>query len=121
MQNQVHDQRALIMANWRATEMGGFTYPIAVRLMGNRLEVVRPVRREFSRTARHGVWFYNLDDVDVLIHLEQSNLSRRRGITKSYCRLPLELCDRIADAALTKWRSGADVEDVEQALELLQL
>jgi len=117
----MQDQRALMMANWRATEMGGFTYPIAVRLMGNRLEVVRPVRREFSRTARHGVWYYNLNDVDMLIHMEQSNLSRRRGITKSYCRLPLELCDRIADVALTMWRSGADVEDIEHALELLQL
>ncbi len=115
-------EEMFITASWRRTGMGAITHPIALKAVGNRLVLVRPTREEYSRSRSHGRWYYLRDKVDVLIYLEQSN-SGKRSVILSICRLPQEVCERIADVATTLW-VGFDTyytADVEKALTLLQL
>jgi len=110
-----------VRASWRRTGMGGVTHPIALKRDGDKLVLVRPTRKEFSRSGAHGWWYYLRDDVDILIYLEQSN-SGKRSAFLSICRLPQEVCRRVVDVAETLW-VGMDsyTADVEKALTLLQL
>jgi len=115
-------EETFITASWRRTGMGAITHPVALRAVGNRLILVQPTRKEYSRSKSHGRWYYLRDEVDVLIYLEQSN-SGKRSVILSICRLPQEVCSRIVDVAETLW-VGFDTyytADVEKALTLLQL
>jgi len=124
--NQINQVKKLeetfITASWRRTGMGAITHPIALRAVGNRVVLVRPTRKELSRSGNHGRWYYLRDDVDILLYLEQSN-SGKRSVILSICRLPQELCSRVLDIAETLW-VGFDTHytaDVEKTLTLLQL
>jgi len=115
-------EEAFIAASWRRTGMGAVTHPIALRATDNKLILVRPTRKEFSRSGNHGRFYYLRDEVDVLLYLEQSN-SGKRSVILSICRLPQELCSRITDVAEALW-IGFDTyytADVEKALTLLHL
>ena len=114
-------EETIVVASWRRTGMGGISHPIGLKLSNGKLVLIRPMRKEYSRSGNHGRWFYLRDEVDVLIYLEQSN-SGRRSIILSICRLPPETCGRIADTAETLWVGfGASTAEVEKALTLLQL
>jgi hypothetical protein len=102
--------------------MGAVTHPIALKRDGDKLRIVKPTRREFSRSGNHGRFYYLRDEVEVLLYLEQSN-SGKRSVILSICRLPQEVCSRITDVAEALW-SGFDTyytADIEKALTLLQL
>jgi len=115
-------EETFITAGWRRTGMGAITHPIALRAVGNRLVLVRPTRKESSRSGNHGRWYYLRNEVDVLLYLEQSN-SGRRSVVLSICKLPQDECSRILDVAETLWvgMGAYRVADVEKALTLLQL
>ena len=109
----------LIVARWRQTGWGGITHPIAIQRIGTRLKVIKPVWQEYSRTQRHGTWYYYTDQVDVLLYLEQSNTDKR-SVHISKCRLPAELCRLIKDVAGQAWLAEeATVRQVEKILEEL--
>ena len=109
----------LIAAEWRRTGWGGITHPVALRVIGKWLKVVKPWKREYSKTGCHGVWYYIKDEVDVLLYLEQSN-SGKRSVRVSKCRLPVELCRRIEETAWSVWfAEETNVRQVERALEEL--
>jgi len=111
----------LIQAEWRRTGWGGITHPVAIQRIANWLKVVKPVWREYSRTQRHGTWYYRRNDVDVLLYLEQSN-SGKRSVRISKCRLPAELCKKIEEAARSAWLAEeATVHQVEKTLETLEI
>jgi hypothetical protein len=113
-------EEAIITASWRRTGMGAVTHPIGLKMSGNRLTLVRPMREEYSRSGNHGRWFYSRENVDILLYLEQSN-SGKRSVILSICRLPPEVCNRVGDVAETLWVGmGASTKDVEKALTLLQ-
>ncbi|MFZ8811181.1 MAG: hypothetical protein ACO2PN_24135 [Pyrobaculum sp.] len=115
-------EEMFIDASWRRTGMGAITHPIALKAVGNKLILVRPMRKEFSRSGNHGRFYYLRDEVEVLLYLEQSN-SGKRSVILSICRLPQELCSRITDVAEALW-VGFDTyytADVEKALTLLHL
>jgi len=114
-------QIELIVAEWRRTGWGGITHPVALRLIGRWLKVVKPWKREYSRTGRHGAWYYMKNEVDVLIYLEQSN-SGKRSVRISRCRLATELCRLVEETARSVWfAEGAAVCQVEEALEELTI
>jgi len=114
-------EEMFVTAYWRRTGMGGISHPIALKREGDKLRIVNPTRKEFSRSGNHGRWYYLRDDVDILLYLEQSN-SGKRSVILSICRLPQELCSRVVDVAETLWVGmGAYHTDVEKALTLLQL
>ena len=109
----------LIVAEWRRTGWNGITHPIAVKRIGRWLKVVRPVWQEYSRTGRHGRWYYCENDIDALVFLEQSN-SGKRSVHISKCRLPAELCRLIKDVAGRAWLAKeTTVRQVEKILEEL--
>jgi hypothetical protein len=111
----------LIRAEWRRTGWGGITHPIAIQRIGTWLKVVKPVWREYSRTQRHGAWYYYANQVDVLLYLEQSNTGKR-SVYISKCRLPAELCRLIEETARSIWfAERATVRQVEKALEELDI
>jgi len=110
-----------ILAEVRRTGWGGITHPVALRVIGKWLKVVKPWRREYSKTSRHGVWYYMKNDVDVLLYLVQSN-SGKRDIYISRCRLSAELCKLVEETAWFVWfAKGATVKQVEKALEALDV
>jgi hypothetical protein len=109
-----------IRAEWRRTGWGGVTHPIALQYAHGRLNLVKPLRQEYSRTGRHGVWYYRADEVDVLLYIEQSN-SGKRSVHISRCRLAAELCRRIEDTVRHVWLAGATTGQVEKILETLEM
>ncbi|MFZ8837455.1 MAG: hypothetical protein ACO2PM_00675 [Pyrobaculum sp.] len=52
--NRTQTETGIIKGTYRRTGMGGFTEPLALRLIENRLTVVPPIRKEFSRSGNHG-------------------------------------------------------------------
>jgi len=114
---QTQGQTELFEAPYRATAMGGFTRPVALKAEGGRLKVVNPRRIMLSRTGRHGVWLYRRSDFDILLYLEASN-SGRPYITMEICDLPQEVCRRVYDAVYRAWVvDGASPQYVEKMLE----
>jgi len=110
-----------IQAEWRRTGWGGITHPVALQRIGNRLKVVKPVRREYSRTQRHGAWYYLKNEVDVLLYLVQSN-SGKRSVYVSKCKLPAELCRLVEETARSVWFvEEATVRQVEKMIETLEV
>jgi len=110
----------LIMAEWRRTGWSGVTHPTAMQRIGTWLKVVKPAWRQFSRTQRHGAWYYYANQVDVLLYLEQSNTGKR-SVYISRCRLSAELCQLIEETARSIWLAGGTVREVEKALEELDI
>jgi hypothetical protein len=110
---------AVVKAYWRKTRMGGVTYPIALRLEGNKLRVLEPIWEEYSKTHSHGMWYYPQADVDMLIYLEQSN-SGKRSAYVSMCRLTPQQCKAVEEAVQGMW-STATTREVEKMLEVLEL
>jgi len=108
----------LVEAEWRRTGWGGITHPVALKLIGRWLTVVKPWKREYSRRARRGVWYYKKSEVHVLLYLEQSNSARSVHVSK--CVLPTELCRRIEETARNAWLAGATVREVEKTLNELK-
>ncbi len=100
--------------------MGGITYPIALRLVSGRLHVVKPLRKEYSKSHSHGTWYYS-PQVDVLLYLEQSN-SGKRSIRIALCRLEPQQCRAVEAAVWSAWMvAGAAARQVEERLEGLEL
>jgi len=124
MQNQTPtqtDNQTVFEAPYRATGMGGFTRPIALKAVGGRLRVVSPQRLMLSRSGRHGVWLYRRADFDILLYLEASN-SGRPYITMEICDLPQDVCKKVYDVAYVAWvLDGAYVNEVERRLELIEV
>jgi len=109
----------LMQAEWRRTGWGGITHPIAIQRIGTWLKIIKPAWRVYSRTQRHGTWYYYANQVDVLLYLEQSN-SGKRSVRVSRCRLATELCKMIEETARSVWfAERATVRQVEKALEEL--
>jgi hypothetical protein len=108
---------AFLRATWRRTRMGGITHPIALNLVSGRLQILEPIREEYSRSHSHGVWYYP-PQVDILIYLEQSNTGRRSVYV--ICRLEPQLC-RTVETVARMWLSGATTREVEEALDGLEL
>ena len=118
---QTQGQTELFEAPYRATAMGGFTRPVALKAIGGKLRVVNPLRIMLSRSGRHGVWLYRRSDFDVLLYLETSN-SGRPYITMEICDLPQEVCRRVYDAVYRAWVvDGASPQYVEKMLEEVEV
>jgi len=108
---------ALVLADWSAASFY-FQYPIAIRAKDGVLSVAKPIRRDFSQSGLRGVWYFALDDVDMLVYLKQScELSRHRWAETARCYLTPEKCRKIAEIIEEMWRRGDDVEDVIRAIE----
>jgi hypothetical protein len=86
--------------------MGGLTIPLAFRY-GPPLTYIKPVEKTESRTGTHGTHTY--DDVDIIVLLEQSNVTRNRYVTVYYCKDDLkDLCKKLKELAETEWqRTGS--------------
>ncbi len=110
----------IIRGVYRRTRMGGFTEPLALRVEGNRLTVVQPLRKEFSRSGNHGEYYYNADAVDILLHFEITG-SGHRAVFIRCLRAPQEVCNRVYDVASSLWQSGGSINAIAKALTLLQL
>jgi hypothetical protein len=111
----------IIEAVWRSTGMGGCTHPVALKRSGNKLEVIQPRRKIYSKSHSHGTWLYKRSDVDVLLFLEISN-SGRPSVALSICDLPEEQCKKIYDTAYNAWvLDDAYTDEVERLLESLDL
>jgi hypothetical protein len=111
---------AYVRAAWRRTGMGGVTHPVALRLEGNRLHVVRPLWEEYSKTHSHGTFYYPTQ-IDVLLYLEASN-SGKRSVRIALCRLEPQQCRAVEAAAWDGWIiAGAAIRQVERRLEGLKL
>jgi hypothetical protein len=108
---------ALVPADWEAAE-SFFQYPLVVKLRDGKPTVAQPVKRELSRSGLRGVWFYNMDDVDVLIYLRQTCdiFGRHRWIEKSRCYLTPESCEKVVAAVEETWKRYGDVDDVIRAV-----
>ena len=113
--------QTVVEAPWRSTGMGGRTHPIALRLTGNRLRVVQPRRKIYSRGRTHGTWLYRREDFDVLLYLERSN-SGKPSVYMQICDLPQDICRLIYDVAYNAWVvDDAPSEQVEKLLELIEV
>jgi hypothetical protein len=89
--------------NWRATRMGGLTIPIAFKHISNYVEYVKPIQTTTSRGGTHGQYIYT--DVDVILLLEQSNITRHRYVTIYLCKTDKDLCHRLKELAEIMWQS----------------
>ena len=101
-----------IRVEWEASE-AFFKYPIAVKVRGGKIEVVKPVHKEYDSTGLRGVWYYDPGDVDVLIYLYQNNVfPRHRWAYMKSCYLETGECHKIFYAASSVWQNGGNVDDV---------
>ncbi len=92
-----------VTVRWRTTYVGGLTIPIAFKY-GPPLTYVKPVEKTESRTDTHGTYIY--DDVDIVLLLEQTNVTHHRYITVYYCRNDLKnLCTKLKELAETTWQT----------------
>jgi len=120
---------ALVPADWEATE-SFFQYPVAIKIRGGVLTVSKPVRRDYSQSGLKGVWYFALEDVDMLVYLRQSCsllgryfvvYSKNRWVEVSHCYLTPEKCEKIAAIIEEVWKRGGDVDDVVRAIEAASL
>jgi hypothetical protein len=92
-----------LTVNWRTTYMGGLTIPVAFKY-GPPLTYVTPIEKTESRTGTHGRYVY--DDVDIVLLLEQSNVTSHRYATIYYCRNDLkDLCMKLKELVETTWQT----------------
>ena len=105
-----------ITVSWRSTYTGGLTIPIGFKY-GPPLVYTNPTEKTESHTGTHGKYIY--DDVDIVILLEQSNVSRHRYVIVYYCRDDLKsLCVKIKELAETTWqRTGSPKITIHKILE----
>ena len=105
-----------LVVNWRSTYMGGLTIPIAFKYRPP-LTYVKPIEKTESRTGTHGKYVY--DDVDIILLLEQTNVTRNRYVTIFYCRDDLkDLCRQLKELAETEWqKTGSPKLTVYKILE----
>jgi len=97
------DNKKPLVVNWRATYMGGLTIPIAFRYVSRYVEYVKPVQTTTSRGGTHGQYIYT--DVDIVLLLEQTNVTRHRYVAIDYCRNDLrDLCRRLQELAEIVWQ-----------------
>ena len=90
--NRTQTQTEIIKGTYRRTRMGGFTEPLALKLLTeNRLVVVLPIRKEFSQSGNHGEYYFP-NDVDILLHFEVTN-SGHRAVFIRCLRAPQEVCN----------------------------
>lgn len=113
-------QTEIIKGIYRRTGMGGFTEPLALRVERNKLIVVPPIRKEFSRSGNHGEYYYYANDVDIMLHFETTNAGHRAVFIRCL-RASQEVCNRVYDVASSLWQSGGSVSAIAKALTLLQL
>jgi hypothetical protein len=92
-----------LMVSWRATYMGGLTIPIAFRY-GPPLTYVKPIEKTESRSGTHGIYIYA--DADIVLLLEQTNVTRHRYVTVYYCRNDIgDLCRQLKELAEIMWQN----------------
>jgi hypothetical protein len=60
---------------YRSTRMGGLTLPLVVKVH-EKVKVLEPIRKVYSRTGHHGEWIYSAD-FDCYFLLNQSNSGKR--------------------------------------------
>jgi hypothetical protein len=104
------------IGHYRRTTMGGITHPVALKVVEKKLQVIRPIRIEGRGTHRRYLY---PDDIDVLIHLEQSN-SGYRSLSLQ-CKTEQTVCEHIKQVAEQLWLEGSDAYSIERALTLLTL
>ena len=91
-----------IRISWRATYMGGLTIPIAFKY-GPPLTYVKPIQITMSRGGTHGQYMYT--DVDIILLLEQTNVTRYRYVTIYHCRNNIrDLCMKLRELAELVWQ-----------------
>ncbi len=92
-----------LVVNWRTTYMGGLTVPIAFKY-GPPLTYVKPIQTTTSRSGTHGQYIYT--DADIILLLEQTNVTRRRYVTVYHCRDDIkDLCRRLKELAEITWQT----------------
>ncbi len=92
-----------ITVRWRTTYMGGLTVPIAFKY-GPPLTYVKPNQTTTSYGGTHGQYVYT--DADIILLLEQSNVTRYRYVTVYHCRDDLkDLCRRLKELAEIVWQT----------------
>jgi hypothetical protein len=92
-----------IRVSWRATYMEGLTIPIAFRYVSGYVEYVKPAEKTESRSGTHGQYMYT--DADIILLLEQTNVTRHRYVTIYLCKTDKDLCRRLKELAEIVWRS----------------
>jgi hypothetical protein len=88
---------------WRATYMGGLTIPIAFRYVSRYVEYVKPVEKIKSRNGTHGQYIYT--DADIILLLEQTNVTRHRYVILYLCNADKDLCRQLKELAELTWQS----------------
>jgi len=105
----------------KRTDMGGVTFPLALRVRNSIIDTVRPIARRYSRSGSHGFVYYHSDDIDILALLLQSN-SGYRSVIMRYCSLSDEACKKIYDILYDLWVSlRAPYIDVVRAIKLVKI
>lgn len=92
-----------VAVNWRATYMGGLTIPIAFRYVSGYVEHVKPIEKTESHNGTHGRYVYT--DVDIILILEQTNVTRHRYVTVYLCKTDKEMCSRLKELAENIWQT----------------
>ena len=92
-----------IRVNWRATYMGGLTIPIAFRRVSHCVEYVKPVEKTASHGGTHGQYIYT--DADIILLLEQTNVTRHRYVTIYLCKTDKDMCHRLKELAELMWQT----------------
>ena len=96
------ENKPLIRVNWRTTHMGGLTIPIAFKY-GPPLTYVKPIQTTTSHGGTHGQYIYA--DADIILLLEQTNVTRYRYVTIYHCRNNnKDLCNKLKELAEQVWK-----------------
>jgi hypothetical protein len=100
-----------VRAEWEESEQL-VKYPVAIKVEGGRIEVARPIggETEADGAGVRGVWYYDPDDVDIMVYLYQNNAHRWTRLKS--CYLAADMCHKIFYAASEVWQKGGSVEDV---------
>jgi len=96
----------------RCVKAGGITYPIAICPVCGK--VIKPSRKESSKTGAHGTWYYAHEHPLLFVVLKQSNSGKRS--LDAELGLPEPLVDAIRRAWIFFHYEPEVIEDLLAAL-----
>ncbi|MFZ8810734.1 MAG: hypothetical protein ACO2PN_21825 [Pyrobaculum sp.] len=92
-----------LKVTWRTTYMGGLTIPLGFRRVSSYVEYVKPAEKTESHGGTHGQYIYT--DADIILLLEQTNITRYRYVTIYLCKTDKDLCHQLKELAEIVWQT----------------
>jgi hypothetical protein len=116
---EVNRPQLVTVGHWRNTEAGGFTAPLVLKIHENKIEILRPVLKKYSKSKSHGKFIY-IGEADVVLHMDMTS-GGYKEVFITRCRTKREICEYLRDTVLWLWQEGGSYRAIQKALELLQL